>query len=226
MRACKVIDHWLATKEGSVKASTLKGYKVSVNGAIRGPLLIGTKQERADYTGSGVAPKGARFIKLLGHVKLTDLDTAMIRQWHCTVTDQCGAYTANRAKSHLKSILALAEEDFGVRGAVDADRPAARSSQGQEGDPDARAYRQTDRGGVGGCKTRYLLRLPVPRRNPPLRTARPALERSGLRPERDPATGTACSRPASFDNRGHFGRFRLCDFNRPENTKAAEFCGS
>jgi integrase len=111
----KAIDHWLETKEGGVKPSTLKGYKVSVNGAIRGPLLIGTKQERADYTESGIAPKGARFVKLLGHVKLTDLNTAMIRVWHRTVTDQCGAYTANRAKSHLKSILALAEEDFGIR---------------------------------------------------------------------------------------------------------------
>lgn len=109
------IAHWLATKEGNVKASTLKGYQVVANGALRGPLLVGTKQERADYTESGVAPKGARFIKLLGDVKLTDLTTAMIRLWHRTIVEQCGQYTANRAKSHLKSILALAEEDFGVR---------------------------------------------------------------------------------------------------------------
>jgi integrase len=111
----KAIDHWLATKEGAVKASTLKGYKVVANGAIRGPLLVGTKQERADYTEKGIAPKNARFIKLLGHVKLPDLNTATIRQWHKTISDQCGTYTANRAKSHLKSILALAEEDFGIR---------------------------------------------------------------------------------------------------------------
>ena len=111
----KAIDHWLATKDGNVKPSTLKGYKVVANGAIRGPLLIGTKQERADYTESGVAPAGARFIKLLGDVKLTDLNTAMIRQWHRVVMEQCGNYTANRAKSHLKSILALAEEDFSIR---------------------------------------------------------------------------------------------------------------
>lgn len=111
----QAIDHWLQTKTGTVKASTLKSYKASVTGAIRGPLLVGTKQERADYTESGVAPKGARFLKLLGHVKLTDLNTATIRAWHRTVTEQCGAYTANRAKSHLKSILALAEEDFGIR---------------------------------------------------------------------------------------------------------------
>lgn len=111
----QALDHWLATKDGNVKPSTLKGYKTVANGAIRGPLLIGSKQERADYTESGVQPKNARFIKLLGHVKLPDLTTAMIRVWHRIVTEQCGAYTANRAKSHLKSILALAEEDFGIR---------------------------------------------------------------------------------------------------------------
>lgn len=111
----KAIDHWLTDKDGKVKESTLKGYKVVANGALRGPLLVGTPQERADYTESGVPPKGARFIKLLGDVKLTDLTTAMIRVWHRTVCEQCGNYTANRAKSHLKSILALAEEDFGIR---------------------------------------------------------------------------------------------------------------
>lgn len=111
----KALDHWIATKEGNVKPSTLKGYKVVANGAIRGPLLIGTKQERADYTEKGIAPKNARFLKMLGHIKLPDLTTAMIRAWHKTVTEQCGPYTANRAKSHLKSILALAEEDFSIR---------------------------------------------------------------------------------------------------------------
>ena len=111
----QAIAHWLADKESKVKASTLMGYKVVVNGAIRGPLLIGSPQERADYTASGIAPKGARFVQLLGDVKLTELTTAMIRVWHKTVVDQCGNYTANRAKSHLKSILALAEEDFAVR---------------------------------------------------------------------------------------------------------------
>ena len=70
----QAVDHWLADKNGKVKPSTLKGYRVVVNGAIRGPLLIGTRQERADYTESGIAPKGARFIKLLGDVKLTGPD--------------------------------------------------------------------------------------------------------------------------------------------------------
>jgi len=111
----KALDHWLADKVGKVKASTLRGYEVVARGAIRGPLLIGTKQQRAEYTETGIAPQGARFLKLLGQVKLTELNTAMIRQWHRLIVEQCGTYTANRAKSHLKSILALAEEDFGIR---------------------------------------------------------------------------------------------------------------
>lgn len=111
----KAMDHWLADKVGKVKSSTLRGYKVVAYGAIRGPLLIGTKQQRAEYTETGIAPQGARFLKLLGHIKLTDLNTAMIRQWHRVIVEQCGMYTANRAKSHLKSILGLAEEDFGIR---------------------------------------------------------------------------------------------------------------
>jgi len=111
----QAIDHWLADRAPKVKTSTLKGYKVVVNGAIRGPLLIGMPKDRADYTGGRIAPDGGRFIKLLGHIKLTELTTAMIRVWHKTVVDNCGIYTANRAKSLLKSILALAEEDFSIR---------------------------------------------------------------------------------------------------------------
>lgn len=48
-------------------------------------------------------------------MKLTELTTAAIRAWHRTLVEQCGNYTANRAKAHLKSILALAEEDYGIR---------------------------------------------------------------------------------------------------------------
>lgn len=110
-----LLDHWFADKRGKVKASTLQSYGVIANGAIRGPLLVGTPVERQKYRATGVAPKGARFLKLLGDVKVTELTTAMIRVWHRTIVEQCGHYTANRAKSHLKSILAMAEEDFGVR---------------------------------------------------------------------------------------------------------------
>ena len=51
---------------------------------------------------------------MVGKVKLTELTTAAIRAWHHEVAEHCGAYTANRAASLLRSILALAEEDFGI----------------------------------------------------------------------------------------------------------------
>lgn len=110
----EAIDHWLADKKGKVKPSTLTGYEVVCH-CIRGPLLEGTAKERYEYSWTGKKPKNASFVKLLGDVKLSDLTTAMIRAWHRTLVEQCGHYTANRAKAHLKSILALAEEDFGVR---------------------------------------------------------------------------------------------------------------
>ena len=132
----QAIDHWLADKNGKVKPSTLKGYKVVANGAIRGPLLIGTRQERADYTESGIAPKGARFIKLLGHVKLTELTTAMIRIWHRTIVEQCGTYTANRAKMPPQVDPGARRGGLHRSRAVDADRAVSRPAQAEEGDPD------------------------------------------------------------------------------------------
>ncbi|WP_061933802.1 site-specific integrase [Aureimonas sp. AU22] len=110
----EAIDHWLADKEGKVKPSTLMGYKIVAN-CIRGPLLEGSPRERFELTANGKKPKNAQFVAMLGALKLTDLTTAAIRAWHRTLVEMVGNYTANRAKAHLKSILALAEEDFGTR---------------------------------------------------------------------------------------------------------------
>jgi integrase len=110
----EAIDHWLADKRPNVKANTMGGYE-SVVERIRGPFLVGTPRQRAEFTATGQKPKGARFLPMLGAIKLSDLTTAGIRAWHRELTEEAGAYTANRAKSHLKSILALAEEDFGAR---------------------------------------------------------------------------------------------------------------
>lgn len=107
-------DHWLADRDGKVKASTLTSYKVVV-GHIRGPFLVGTPKQRAEFTATGKAPKGTKLVRMLGDLKLHELTTAQIRAWHRELTELSGAYTANRAKSILKTILALAEEDFGIR---------------------------------------------------------------------------------------------------------------
>src|SRR5262249_36640771 len=110
----EAIDHWLADKKGKVKANTLGGYEIVV-AHIRGPFLVASKLERAVYATTGEKPDGAKFLPMLGQIKISDLTTADIRAWHRDVAENAGLYTANRAKSHLKSILALAEEDYGVR---------------------------------------------------------------------------------------------------------------
>ena len=110
----EAVKHWLADKTGKIKDSTLKSCGV-VTAHITGPVLIGTLAQRIEYKSSGKVPKGAKLAYRLGHIKISDLTTAQIRSWHREVSDDFGLYTANRAKSYLKSILALAEEDFGGR---------------------------------------------------------------------------------------------------------------
>ena len=116
-RAPTVADaaqHWLQNREGQVKASTMLGYRI-VCDTIVGPLLTGTPQERALFKRTGEKPKGATLLPMLGDVRTPDLTTAQIRQWHATLREEVGHYTANRAKSLLKGVMALCEEDFSVR---------------------------------------------------------------------------------------------------------------
>jgi len=109
-----LVDHWLKFCNGRVKPSTLKGYEI-VGDVISGPLLLGTPRQRYAYSRYGEAPKDAVFEPMLGDILAADLTTSEIRMWHTLLKDQVGYYTANRAKSVLKSVLALGEEDFGVR---------------------------------------------------------------------------------------------------------------
>lgn len=110
----QAVEHWLESRKGHVKASTMLGYRI-VAAVITGPLLTGTRQQRAHFTRTGAKPKGSSLMPMLGAVATPDLTTAQIRQWHAVVKEQIGHYTANRAKSLLKGVMALAEEDFGVR---------------------------------------------------------------------------------------------------------------
>ena len=149
--------------------------------AIIGPLLEGTAHERADFTLSGKKPKGARFIHLLGPVKLDQLTTAAIRNWHRMVVAACGQYTANRAKSHLRAVLSLAEEDFRVRA------PALPSGLSKARQKTKKAIltsadiRSHHRRRQGRPRPGHLLRVSLPRRHPPLRAAWPPLVRGRLR---------------------------------------------
>lgn len=110
----QALDAWLADREANIKPSTFKAYKVVAH-LIRGPLLRGTRRERALVTLGGKAPKGTTSLRMLGEIKLTDLSTGAIRAWHRTLVAEVGQYSANRAKSFLKAVLALAEEDHRIR---------------------------------------------------------------------------------------------------------------
>ena len=83
---------------------------------IVGPLLQGTPQERARYALTGrKAHRDTKLLQMLGSFKVSELTTAQLRRWHNLIRTEVGHHTANRVMSMLKGILALAEEDFGVR---------------------------------------------------------------------------------------------------------------
>lgn len=112
----EAVAHWLKDKAGKVKANTLAAHKVVLRHAA-GPLGTDTKP-----------PKPSTF----GKTKLCDLTTAGIRTWHADVAARAGAYTANRAASLLRSVLALAEEDFGVRAPAMPNNLARRRSKAKK----------------------------------------------------------------------------------------------
>jgi integrase len=111
----EAVDHWLEQRALEVKASTLRSYR-RIAKLITGPLLEGTAKERCDYDLTGQKlHMTTRLLKLLGDMPANELSTANIRKWHNLLAHQVGRYSANRSLSTLKSVLALTEEDFGVR---------------------------------------------------------------------------------------------------------------
>ncbi|MEQ8746332.1 tyrosine-type recombinase/integrase [Pyruvatibacter sp.] len=110
----KAVDHWLENKQKRVKASSYAACLAVVE-HIRGPVLIGTRDERAQFKKTGIAPVGTDVQERLGKLLVSELRTAHIRTWFNEVRDTSGAYTARRAKSFFGSVLALSEEDFGIR---------------------------------------------------------------------------------------------------------------
>jgi integrase len=110
----EIVRRWLESRGGEVKDGTLDGYRRAAAN-IAGPLLVGTTQQRTQFTLTGKQPEGTRTIPLLGDFKAHDLTTSNIRSWHKTLVTHVGWYSANRAKMFLVSVLALAAEDLNVR---------------------------------------------------------------------------------------------------------------
>jgi len=110
----EAVEHWMQNKANQIKAQTFKTYTSLVR-IITGPLLQGTPQERAHHALTGEKPqRDTKLLQMLGNFNVSALTTAQLRQWHNQVRVEVGEYTANEVMKMLQSILALAEEDFGV----------------------------------------------------------------------------------------------------------------
>lgn len=110
----EAVEKWLKIKERSIRPRTLEGYQRTC-AHIKGPFLTGNSKDRFEHTRKGRLVSGAKLLPMLGKHKVSELTTVDIRAWHEILSAQISAYAANRALMSLESILALAEEEFGIR---------------------------------------------------------------------------------------------------------------
>lgn len=108
------IDAWLNTKRGVVRPTTFASYEFQVRSYVVGPLPPAEARRAKVRSGKG-KPAAAKPIALLGNVKISDLSTRAIREWHRLISDEVSAYSAGKALSILKAALALAAEDHEFR---------------------------------------------------------------------------------------------------------------
>lgn len=114
LTVAQAMQYWLQDRESEVRRTTLRGYK-QASSYIVGPLLLGNRVDRHQFTRRGRKKPDAQFIPMLGPIEIEQLTTAQIRAWHRLITSYVGAYTARVAKKFLRAALCLAAEDFGVR---------------------------------------------------------------------------------------------------------------
>jgi integrase len=107
-------DYWLKDRTPEIKSVTARGYE-HYRSYIVGPLLSGTKKQRYLYTTTDIVPRGSKMLPMLGDMLVTELTTAEIRAWHRVLTEQVGAYTANRAMQRLNMMISLVAEDYNFR---------------------------------------------------------------------------------------------------------------
>ena len=107
------VTAWLETKRGVVRPTRFASYEFRARYVV-GPLLPAEARRAAVRSGVG-AKSNARALDFLGPVKVQDLTTKQIREWHRLISDEVSAYSANKSLSILKAALALAAEDHEFR---------------------------------------------------------------------------------------------------------------
>src|SRR5215471_13994583 len=109
----EAMDYWLRHRELEVRGSTIKMYR-QFRLYIVGPLLVGSRVQRLNFSRRGIVPRDAAFLEMLGARRIHELKPAIIRDWHRTLVAQVGSHSANVAKKLLRAILCLAAEDLEV----------------------------------------------------------------------------------------------------------------
>jgi integrase len=107
------VSAWLDGKRGVVRPNTYKSYEFQSRYVV-GPLFPADARLAAVRSGVGARPN-ARPLELLGRVKVQELTTRKIREWHKLISDEVSTYSANNAMSILQAALALAAEDHEFR---------------------------------------------------------------------------------------------------------------
>ena len=97
-----------------MRRNTFRSYK-QASSYIVGPLLIGDRVDRHQFTRRGRKKPDAQLISMLGEIEIAQLTTAQIRTWHKLLSLHVGTYTARVAKKFLRAALSIIAEDFGVR---------------------------------------------------------------------------------------------------------------
>jgi integrase len=110
----EAFNRWMEDRRGQVKESTFASYE-RYRPYIVGPLLIGSKEQRTEYTMTGKLPEECTLRDMLGKIKVTELTTAEIRTWYKCVADNVGSHSANKGRLYLQTLLSQAAEDYNIR---------------------------------------------------------------------------------------------------------------
>jgi hypothetical protein len=113
---------WLDGKRGVVRPNTLATYEFQARYVV-GPFFPADARRATIHSGTGRKPgansananSNSNPIELLGRVKVRDLTTRKIREWHKQISDEVSTYSANKAMIILKAAMALAAEDYEFR---------------------------------------------------------------------------------------------------------------
>lgn len=109
----QAVESWLEGKRKAVRQNTFNNYTYQAR-YVTGPLPDGGTREALIKSGTGKVTN-AKHLQLLGSVKIQDLTTRQIREWHRLISEEVSVYSANKGLMVLKAAMALAAEDYEFR---------------------------------------------------------------------------------------------------------------